>query len=186
VPKKADLVALLRERGRRIDREAGQRIAREVERLLLKKQRILQLLPAFVRLRSERLARAAAELARLSPVQQVARREEALRERARRLTAAATARLARSRTNLAGRRAAERLERALAKRFEIALSTLEHSRQQLIAFSPESVLARGYSITQDAETGAVLRSSSATAVKRKVRIRLASGRLGARVEEVEQ
>jgi len=48
------------------------------------------------------------------------------------------------------------------------------------------VLARGYSITQDAETGAVLRSSSATAVKRKVRIRLASGRLGARVEEVEQ
>ena len=186
VPKKADLVALLRERGRRIDREAGQRIAREVERLLLKKQRILQLLPALVRMRSDRLARAAADLARLSPVQQVARREEALRERARRLTAAATARLARSRTNLAGRRAAERLERALAKRFEIATSTLAHSRQQLTAFSPESVLARGYSITQDAETGAVLRSSRDTAVKRKVRIRLAAGHLGARVEEVEQ
>ena len=32
---------------------------REVERLLLKKQRLIQLLPALVRLRSERLARAA-------------------------------------------------------------------------------------------------------------------------------
>ena len=94
VPKKSDLVALLRERGRRLDREAGQRIAREVERLPLKRQRVLQLLPALVRLRSERLARAAADLARLSPVQQVARREEALRERARRLTAAAMSRLA--------------------------------------------------------------------------------------------
>ncbi len=186
VPKKSDLVALLRERGRRIDREGGQRIAREVERLTLKRQRILQLLPALVRVRSERLARAAADLARLSPVQQVARREDALRERSRRLTAAAMSRLARGRTTLAGRRAAERLERALAKRFDIARSTLDHRRQQLIAFSPESVLARGYSITQDAETGAVLRSSADTAVKRKLRIRLAAGHLGARVEEVEQ
>src|ERR1700704_1675858 len=116
VPKKSDLVALLRERGRRLDREAGQRIAREIERLLLKKQRVIQLLPALVRLRSERLARAAADLARLSPVQQVARREEALRERSRRLTAAAMSRLARGRTTLAGRRAAERLGRGPAKR----------------------------------------------------------------------
>jgi exodeoxyribonuclease VII large subunit len=185
VPKKSDLLALLRERARRLDREAGQRIAREVERLLLKKQRVIQLLPALVRLRSERLARAAANLARLSPVQQVARREEALRERARRLNAAGSARLARSRTTLAGRRADERLERALAKRFDVATSALAHRRQQLIAFSPESVLARGYSITQDAETGAVLRSSAATAVKRRLRIRLAAGHLGARVEEVE-
>src|SRR5438309_7946419 len=48
VPKKSDLIARLGERGRRLDREAGQRIARESERLLLKKQRILQLLPALV------------------------------------------------------------------------------------------------------------------------------------------
>jgi len=186
VPKKSDLVALLRERGRRIDREAGQRIAREVERLQQKKNRVLQLLPALVRTRTERLMRAAADLLRLSPIQQVARREDALKERSRRLGAAATARLVRSRTNLASRRAPDRLERALAKRFDIARSTLEHRRQQLNAFSPESVLARGYSITQDAETGTVIRSSTDTAVKRKVRIRLAAGRLGARVEELEQ
>jgi exodeoxyribonuclease VII large subunit len=185
VPKKSDLVALLRERARRLDREASQRIAREVEWLLLKKQRVIQLVPALVRLRSERLARAAADLARLSPLQQVARREEALHERARRLDAAAVARLARSFTTLAGRRAPERLERALAKRFDTAARGLEHRRQRLTALSPDGVLARGYSITQDAESGAVLRSATATAVKRKLRIRLASGHLGARVEEVE-
>jgi exodeoxyribonuclease VII large subunit len=185
VPKKSDLVALLRERARRLDREAGQRIAREVERLLLKKQRVILLVPALVRVRFERLARAAADLARLSPVQQVARREEALRERARRLDAAAASRLARSFTTLAGRRAPERLERALAKRFDTATRGLEHRRQRLTALSPDGVLARGYSITQDAESGAVLRSATATAVKRMLRIRLATGHLGARVEEVE-
>src|SRR6195256_6451756 len=90
VPKKSDLVALLRERGRRLDREISQRIAREAERLANKKQRIVQLLPTLVRHRVERLARAAADLSRLSPMAQVARREDALRERGRRLTSAAS------------------------------------------------------------------------------------------------
>jgi exonuclease VII large subunit len=48
------------------------------------------------------------------------------------------------------------------------------------------VLARGYSITLDAESGIVIRSASGTAVDKRVRIRLGSGRLGARVEEVER
>jgi exonuclease VII large subunit len=47
------------------------------------------------------------------------------------------------------------------------------------------VLSRGYSITQDAETGTVLRSSDATAISRRVRIRLGTGRLGAKVDEVD-
>jgi exodeoxyribonuclease VII large subunit len=184
VPKKSDLVAQLRERARRLDREAGQRIARQQERLLAKKQRLIQLLPALVRLRTERLARAAAELARLSPMQQVARREEALKERTRRLSAAAHARLARSRTTLAARRASDRLERALTERFAVATRGVEHRRQRLVALSPDGVLARGYSITTDVESGVVLRSAGGTAVDRKLRIRLASGRVGARVEEV--
>ncbi|HET6311047.1 MAG TPA: exodeoxyribonuclease VII large subunit [Candidatus Nitrosotalea sp.] len=185
VPKKSDLVALLRERGRRLDREISQRIAREAERLANKKQRMVQLLPVLVRHRVERLARAAADLSRLSPLAQVARREEALRERGRRLKSAASARLTRGRNALASRRAAERLERALAKRFSTATQGLEHRKQRLLALSPDAVLSRGYSITQDAESGAVLRSSSGTAVNRRVRIRLAAGKLAARVEEVE-
>jgi exodeoxyribonuclease VII large subunit len=77
------------------------------------------------------------------------------------------------------------LERALAERFAIATRGLAHRRDRLIALSPEGVLSRGYSITVDTETGAVVRSASETAVDRKVRIRLATGRLGARVEQVE-
>ena len=185
VPKKSDLVTLLRDRARRLDREAVRRVAREEDRLLSKKVRLAQMLPAMVRLRAERLGRAAAELARLTPIQQVARREEAIRERSRRLRAAAATRLARSRTTLASRRAGDRLERALAERFGVATRALDHRRQRLTALSPDGVLARGYSITQDAESGVVLRAAAATVVKRKLRIRLATGHVGARVEEVE-
>ena len=185
VPKKADLVTLLRERARRLDREISQRIARESERLANKKQRLVQLLPVLVRNRLQRLARAAADLSRLSPLAQVARREEALRERGRRLTSAASARLTRGRNALASRRAADRLDRALAKRFDVATQGLAHRKQRLLALSPDAVLSRGYSITQDAESGAVLRSSSGTAVNRRVRIRLGAGKVGARVDEVE-
>src|SRR5438552_6627356 len=185
VPKKSDLITSLRERQRRLDREINQRVTRDAERLSLRNQRLLQILPALVRQRTDRIARAANELGRLSPVAQVARREEALRDRTRRLESAATARLARSSHALASRRASERLERALAERFAAATRAVAHRRERLVALSPEGVLARGYSITQDAESGAVIRAASATAVNRRVDIRLGSGRLGARVDEVE-
>ena len=185
VPKKSDLLALLRERGRRLDREIAQRLARETERLATKRQRMIQILPALVRHRVERLARAAGELGRLSPLAQVARREEALRERGRRLHVAALMRVARSRNALAGRRATERLERALSERFAAASRGLEHRRQRLVALSPDAVLSRGYSITQDVESGSVLRSAAGTAVDRRVRVRLAAGHIGARVDEVQ-
>jgi len=185
VPKKSDLLTQLRERGRRVDREIAQRMTREAERLTVKRQRMLQLLPALVRHRVDRLARAGTELGRLSPLAQVARREEALRERARRLDGAARARLVHSRGALDSRRAPDRLERALTERFAAVTRGLDHRRQRLVALSPDAVLSRGYSITQDAESGAVLRSAAGTAVRQKVHIRLGSGRLGARVEEVE-
>src|SRR5712692_7997496 len=114
-----------------------------------------------------------------------ARREDAMRERRRRLESSAAARLAKSSNALASRRAEQRLERALAERFAGATRTIAHREQRLAALSPDGVLARGYSITQDAESGAVIRTAAATAAGRRVRVRLGSGRLGARVEEVE-
>ena len=185
VPKKADLVLRLSERERRLTRERDRRLAREVERLQARRERLMQVMPNLVRSRSERLVRARADLARLSPAQQVARRLEALGERGRRVDAAAAARLTRSRNLLASRRASDRLDRALAARFGAAVRGLEHRRSRLVALSPDSVLSRGYSITQDAASGAVVRSAADTARGRKVRIRLGAGRLGAQVEEVE-
>ncbi|HEV2475991.1 MAG TPA: exodeoxyribonuclease VII large subunit [Candidatus Dormibacteraeota bacterium] len=163
VPKKSDLMVQLRERQRRLDRELRQRVARYVERL----------------------DRASRELGRLSPVAQVARREEGLRDRRRRLDSAAAARLARSANQLASRRAPDRLDRALAERFAGATRALAHRAERLNALSPDGVLARGYSITTDADSGAVIRSASETRPQKRVRIRLRSGHVGARVEEVE-
>ena len=163
VPKKADLLTELRERQRRLERELKQRVARYVERL----------------------ERAASEVRRLSPLAQVTRREEGLGERRRRLDSAAATRIARSLQALSSRRAADRIDRALAQRFAGATRALAHRAERLNALSPDGVLARGYSITQDAESGAVVTSAAATSPQRRVRIRLASGRLGARVEEVE-
>src|SRR5260370_14182643 len=97
VPKKADLIALLRERERRLDRETSQRVLRETEKLQVRRARLLQVLPALLRARTDRLAHAPANLARVSPVEQVGRPEEALPERARPLAASATARATRSR-----------------------------------------------------------------------------------------
>src|SRR5260370_12809147 len=185
VPKKAHLLLQLGERGRRLEREIAQRLTRERERLANKKQRLAQVLPALVRHRIERLARAAAELGRLSPLAQVARREDALRERGRRLNVSATARLTRSRNALAARRATERLDRALSARFAAATSGLEHRPQRLVAVSPDRGLSRGRGITECAEPGAHLRTSGGTAGSRRVRIRLGSGKLGARVDEVD-
>ena len=164
VPKKADLLLQLGERERRLDRELKQRVARYVDRL----------------------ERAQKELARLSPIAQVARREEALGDRRRRLDASALARLTRSANALGSRRAEQRLERALADKFAGATRALVHRRERLVALSPDGVLARGYSITQDAESGAVVRTTTDTATGRRVKIRLGQGRLAALVEQVEQ
>ncbi|HET9781876.1 MAG TPA: exodeoxyribonuclease VII large subunit [Candidatus Dormibacteraeota bacterium] len=164
VPKKADLQAQLREKQRRLDRELKQLVGRYVERI----------------------ERASRDLGRLSPIAQVARREEGLKDRRRRLESAAAARLTRSANALAARRAADRLERALAERFAGATRALAHRAERLNALSPDGVLARGYSITQDAESGAVITSAASTSRGRAIRVRLASGRLGARVEEVER
>jgi len=185
VPKKSDLIAHLRDRGRRVDREIAQRVAREQDRMGHKQQRLAQLLPALVRSRAERIARAANELKRLSPIAQVARREDALGERRRRIESAAASRLARSTDALASRRAEQRLERALSERFAGATRALAHREQRIVALSPDAVLSRGYSITQDAESGAVIKSARETAKERRLRIRLGAGSLGARVEEVE-
>ena len=50
---------------------------------------------------------------------------------------------------------------------------------------PAATLERGYAIVQDDE-GAVVRDAAAVAVTDLVRVRLARGRLAARVEETEE
>src|SRR5438552_12365883 len=58
VPKKSDLMAQLRERERRLEREIAQRVSSETERLAHKHERMMQLLPSLVQRPADRLARA--------------------------------------------------------------------------------------------------------------------------------
>jgi exodeoxyribonuclease VII large subunit len=186
VPRKADLQAQLQERGRRLDREVRLRLRAEAELLAAREQRLRQALPALLRQRLERLARSRAELERLSPARQLARREEHLREQARRLEAAATRFLRARSGQLASRQAPERLRRGIERRLRECGQALGQRGARLAALGPEQVLARGYSITRDAKTGAVLRSAADSAPGRKVSVRLAAGALGATVESVER
>jgi exodeoxyribonuclease VII large subunit len=185
VPRKADLRAQLAERARGLDREARRRLVVEVERLGQRRIRLAQALPALLRVRGERLERCRAELARLNPARQVVLRHDHLVRLGQRLEAAAQRAIRTRATQLEGRRAAPRLDRALSERFRGAESGLAHRRGRLEALSPQRVLSRGYSITSD-ERGRVLRSGAQTAAGRGVQVRLAVGRLRARVEEVQE
>src|SRR5438094_7094019 len=186
VPKKADLLASLRERERRIEREIGQRFSQENDRLNTLRMRLLRWLSTLIQRPTERLARAQADLAKLSPVHQIERREQALREQRRRLHSALTLRLQMSQARLNATRGEERIERALANRFGEQARRLQSQHQRLVALSPESVLTRGYSITRDAKSGAIIRSASEAAVEQRVTIQLGSGKLAGRIEEVSQ
>jgi exodeoxyribonuclease VII large subunit len=184
VPRKADLTAQLAERARALDREARRRVALEGERLRQRRLRLGQALPTLLRLRAARLERCRAELSRLNPARQVLLRRRHLAELGVRLDATAQ-RVVRARVGeLEGRRARDRLQRALTERLRVAQSGLAHRRERLKALSPERVLSRGYSITTDGR-GRVLRRSTDAAVGEDVQVRLAAGRLRARVEEVE-
>src|SRR5438309_509107 len=161
VPRKSDLLARLSERGRRLEREGMRRLETGRQGLTHRGDPLGAVLRSVFTRRLQRLERCRADLARLSPAQQLVRRQAELAERRRRCEAAAL--------------------RALTGR----LPDLDHRRRRLGALSPDAVLARGYSITQDADSGAVLTAASQTGPGRKVRVRLATGRLAATVDQAE-
>ena len=184
VPRRADLEAHLAQRAARLKREVTLRVRSESEGLSARERRLVAAASAALRKRLERVGRCREELARLSPERQMVRRAAELEERARRVRAAGVRALRERVAGLERRRAGERTARLLAERMRSAQRAIDHRRERLAALSPDGVLARGYSITQDAATGRVLRASSETAPGRSIRVRLGKGRLGATVEDV--
>jgi exodeoxyribonuclease VII large subunit len=79
--------------------------------------------------------------------------------------------------------ARDRLRRALAVRVDRATDDLQHLRSRVRALSPASTLERGYAVVQRAD-GSVVRAAEQTEAEDELRIRLASGELGARVTAV--
>src|SRR5262249_48124088 len=154
VPRKADLLAVLVDRRRRLARESARLLSEHGERLSQRRTRLSQALPGLLRPRAQRVERVRAQLARVGPRPQLQRRRERLAE-LRTRTEAAVRRMLRLRAvDLANRNIPARLSRALAARFQSAQSGLAQRRSRLQALSPEGVLTRGYSITLD-DTGRV-------------------------------
>jgi exodeoxyribonuclease VII large subunit len=81
------------------------------------------------------------------------------------------------------RAAGDTLARLPALRLEREAARVGTAHARLRVLGPAATLDRGYAIVQDA-AGAVVRSSAAVAVDDTVGVRLAQGRLAARVEEV--
>ena len=185
VPRKADLERGLAEHSARLVRAFGGRLDRLADGLKGRDQRLARVPRALLDRRAEKVRRCVAELARLRPADQLARRRRGLAEREARLRAAA-GRVVRSRTtDLERRRAGERLPRLLGERLRSAAQVLADRDRRLAALSPDGVLARGYSIATEVETGRVLRAASDSAPGRQVRVRLGKGSLRTRVESVE-
>jgi exodeoxyribonuclease VII large subunit len=180
VPKKADLLQQLAQRERRVEREVAVRLKAQAEALRTREHRLKQVLPAMLRRRVERLDRCRVELGRLSPIQQVTRREEMVLERGRRLETAAQRLVSDRRLDVERRRVPEALARLPAERLRAAERALSHRRDRLAALSPEAVLKRGYSITHDS-SGRVLRSVHGLTPGDQLRVRLAAGSVHADV-----
>ena len=76
------------------------------------------------------------------------------------------------------------LRRLPALRLERETARLRNAHDRLRLLGPGATLERGYAIVQD-DAGAVVRDAAAVAVGERVGVRLATGRLGARVEDVQ-
>ena len=74
---------------------------------------------------------------------------------------------------------------AIEKQLEEAKNSLGLAAASLDALSPLAVLQRGYAIAQK-EDGSLLRDANQVSIGEKVKVRLAKGRIDARVEGVEE
>ena len=77
----------------------------------------------------------------------------------------------------------QRLHQRARYHLETARNRLSALEARLRLLGPEQVLARGYSITTDAETGKVLREAKKVQVGQRLKTRLKAGEVFSKVEE---
>ena len=78
-----------------------------------------------------------------------------------------------------------RANRATANRMELARGKLDSLAAQLDSLSPLRVLARGYSLTENASDGRVVHDASELSVGEELLTRFGKGRATSRVERIE-
>jgi exodeoxyribonuclease VII large subunit len=103
--------------------------------------------------------------------------------------AAAAQRLPQLRPDIAAlqlrqRQLEQRMQAALQRRLELAQLQLRHLAVRLQQLNPDAVLQRGYSIVETAD-GSVISDATQLQPEQTLRLRLAKGRAGVKVTDVE-
>jgi exodeoxyribonuclease VII large subunit len=184
VPKKAELLGQLRERGQRLQRAGLTVLIGPVHSLKARRQTLSRLTQDIPGRRRESLAGLERLLYQRDPREVFLRRQRALADGHRRLGLAADStirRLALGHEQVLGLR--ERLGTMVARSLRDQGGGLENRRARLHALGPEQTLNRGYSICRDGESGRVIRQASEARAGQAVEVVLAAGRLGCTVDE---
>jgi exodeoxyribonuclease VII large subunit len=184
VPKKADLLRQLLDRGQRLQRAGMTCLITPRHAAELRRESLARMAREIPSRRRERIRSLEAMLRQRDPREVLSRRERSLDESRRRLDRALIGvfgRIAAARTS--GQAARERLRAAVDRDLRDRRLALEGRSGHLTALAPEQTLKRGYSICLDGTDGRIIRKAEETQVGAPIRVLLAAGRLDCTVDE---
>ncbi|HEY4872042.1 MAG TPA: exodeoxyribonuclease VII large subunit [Candidatus Dormibacteraeota bacterium] len=184
VPKKADLLRQLGERGQRLQRAGLTALITPAHQLQQRGHSLARLARDLHLRRRERLTHLEGMLQQREPREVWRQRERALQECRRRLQRSDEA--THQRIDLGHRQAQSLRERLLGlagRGLRERANALQSRAARLSSLAPEQTLKRGYSITLETGGGTIIRDSDQARKGQPVRVLLASGRLEATVDE---
>jgi len=184
VPKKADLLRQLGERGQRLQRAGLTALITPAHQLQRRRQSLQRLAHDLYTRRRERLDHLEGMLRQRDPREVLRQRERSLAEGRRRLQRSwqATAqRIETARLQAAGLR--ERLISLAGRGLRERAGGLQGRAVRLSSLAPEQTLKRGYSICLDGSGGGIIRGADEAHKGQPVSVVLAAGRLEATVDE---
>jgi exodeoxyribonuclease VII large subunit len=184
VPKKADLLRQLGERGQRLQRAGMTALITPAHQLQARGQSLARLAKDLHVRRRERLTHLERMLQQREPREAWRQRERGLQESRRRLQRADEAthqRIGQARQQTQSLR--ERLVGLAGRGVRERAAALESRAVRLSSLAPEQTLKRGYSITLDGDGGAIIRDADQARKGQPVRVLLGAGRLEATVDE---
>jgi exodeoxyribonuclease VII large subunit len=184
VPKKADLLRQLVERGQRLQRAGLTTLIAPSHQLQRRRQSLERLALDLHARRRDRIAHLEGMLRQRDPREVLRQRERSLQESRKRLQRSWQA-------------TAQRIEAARVVRIDLRerliglasrgvrgrVGALESRAVRLSSLAPEQTLKRGYSITVDASGGGIIREAEEARKGQAVRVLLSAGRLEATVDE---
>jgi exodeoxyribonuclease VII large subunit len=184
VPIKTDLLRQLGERGQRLQRAGLTALIAPSHQLQRRRQSLDRLAVDAHARRRERIAHLEGMLRQRDPREVLRQRERSLEESRRRLQRTVQGIAQRLETGrLAKDSLRERLVALATRGVRERASSLQSRGTRLTSLAPEQTLKRGYSITEDASGGGIIRAADQARKGQAVKVLLAAGRLEATIDE---